>query len=300
MRAWVLNLDAETELATIGSHTRSKHLQRIVAGQSGPLLGSLVPAGDLVVTPQNAADLARSGAARGLVGICWSPTKSARKLLESVGAKVPAAPGQDVLAQVNARPFATAVREGLGELALVKHTVHDLEHALSILSSPAESGWLVRRSFGAAGRGRRRLAPGRPDGGELAFLMAALREGPLTIEPFVRILREFTRSGWVTARGEVLIAAPAFQETTRDGAWIRTEAAARHEVAGAHDLALQGALEVAGRALAAQGYFGPFGIDAFLHGSPRAQRLNPLSEINARYTMDWSPAFPGRPDLAAH
>lgn len=53
-------------------------------------------------------------------------------------------------------------------------------------------------------------------------------------------------------------------------------------------------MEIVGRALAAQGYFGAFGVDAYRHrlldGSGRTA-LNPLSEINARYTMDWALAM---------
>jgi hypothetical protein len=39
-------------------------------------------------------------------------------------------------------------------------------------------------------------------------------------------------------------------------------------------------------ALARAGYFGPFGIDAYLwRRAPGALELNPQSELNARYTM---------------
>ena len=50
----------------------------------------------------------------------------------------------------------------------------------------------------------------------------------------------------------------------------------------------------AAEVLARAGYFGPFGIDAYRHraqdGSARTV-LNPLSEINARFTMDWALAM---------
>ena len=62
---------------------------------------------------------------------------------------------------------------------------------------------------------------------------------------------------------------------------------------------LQEALEAAGRALAEAGHHGAFGIDAFLHRWKGSVELNPLSEINARYTMDWALSFGqrARPDL---
>ncbi|MDA0947010.1 MAG: hypothetical protein O2799_00740, partial [Planctomycetota bacterium] len=69
------------------------------------------------------------------------------------------------------------MRGGLGELALSKVTAHSLDEVLESLARPAELGWLVRRTFGAAGRGRRRIAAGRPSALEQAWLEASLREG---------------------------------------------------------------------------------------------------------------------------
>ena len=66
------------------------------------------------------------------------------------------------------------------------------------------------------------------------------------------------------------------------------------------DARLEEAAARAGEALAAAGYFGPFGIDAYEHRVPggRERVLNPLSEINARFTMDWTTGMTSRPDRA--
>jgi hypothetical protein len=59
-------------------------------------------------------------------------------------------------------------------------------------------------------------------------------------------------------------------------------------------------MEHVGVALAHAGYFGPFGIDAYRHRAldgSHATILNPLSEINARFTMDWATAFAADPAL---
>ena len=182
-RVWVLNLDAETELATRGPYTRSAHLARILRRQEQALATSLVPEGDLLLTEDNRAQLEASGEAAGLEGVAWCPTPSARRALETVGARPPAGAEASSLAAVNQRPFATEVRRSLGAHALEKNTALTLEDALTLLARPAELGWLVRRTFGAAGRGRRRIAAGRPSPEELAWLRASLREGPLTLEP---------------------------------------------------------------------------------------------------------------------
>jgi hypothetical protein len=285
----VLNLDAEHELATAGRYTRSRALSALVAREREKLRGTLVAAGDVVVDGLPTA--AELEALRGRPGLAWSPTPTALARLRAAGAVVGAAPPLAVLRAVNARPFAAAVREPLAGASFEKHVVRDLESALARLALPAAGGWLVRRSYGAAGRGRRRLRAGRPAGGERAWLVASLAIGPLVIEPWVEIVREYTRSGWVAPSGEVIVAPPCFQETTQAGAWTRTEAARPDEVPRADDAELARALECAGRALSAAGYHGPFGIDAFRHRRPERpseSALNPLSEINARFTMDWT------------
>jgi len=286
-RAWVLNLDAEHELEVGSGYAPTNHLRTIVARESKRLLGNLVRPGDVVIT----AEESRSGVATGLPGSCWSPTPSALALLESAGAVPERAPSFESLRTVNARSFAAHVRAPFVRASFEKQTAATLEEALALLSTPAPDGWLVRRSFGAAGRGRRRIAAGKPTPDEVRWLTASLRRGTLVIEPWVRVTREYTRNGWVHADGRIDVLAPGLQETTRAGAWVRTEAAQPDDVAADDDVRLEEAAAAAGTALAAAGYFGPFGIDAFRHrsispGGPR-EVLNSLSEINARYTMDW-------------
>ena len=184
------------------------------------------------------------------------------------------------------------MRDPLRGDSFAKEVVTDLDAALCAVGRSAPLGWLVRRTFGAAGRGRRRLASGRPDAAERAWLAASLRQGPLTIEPWVEVTREFTRCAWVTAGGRVLVSPPCLQATTRQGAWTRTERAPSGHVPAGEDERLEEAVRAAGAALARAGYHGPFGIDAYRHRGPGGgELLNPLSEINARFTMDWTVAM---------
>jgi hypothetical protein len=228
--------------------------------------------------------------AQGLTGLAWSPTPRALAQLQSVGAIHRPAPTLDILRTVNARPFAATLRESFRGSSFEKHIVLDLDQAIAQLAQRSPNGWLVRRTFGAAGRGRRRIAAGTPTPAEIDWLTASLRRGPLVIEPWVLITREFTRSGSVESSGDVLISRPCLQKTTSSGAWLQTEHAATGEVSKLIDDQLQSAFEAAGRALALAGYNGPFGIDAYMHRTTddRHEVLNPLSEINARFTMDWS------------
>jgi len=196
------------------------------------------------------------------------------------------------LRAVNERAFATRVRAELGVDSFEKHIVRTLVEVLEALARSTPNGWLVRRPFGAAGRGRRRIAAGAPDASELAWLEASLARGALVVEPWVAITREYTRSGEVGQDGVVRVLPPCFQSTTREGAWIETVAGSLAEVGQQDDAELERAAHRAGAALAAAGYFGPYGIDAFRHLDPVSglEVLNPLSEINARFTMDWTAA----------
>jgi len=302
--AWVLNLEAEHELEARGAFTPSAHLRAIVERERGRLLGALVAPGDLVLTDGGVARVAGdNGAPRlipasemdahGLEGRAWSPTPSALARLRSAGAVVPRAPSVDALRAVNARPFAARVRTPLAGASFAKSVATDLDRALALVARPAADGWLVRRTFGAAGRGRRRIAAGRPTADERAWLVASLRLGPLVVEPWVRVTREHTRSGWVAPDGAIAISGPCLQRTTSDGAWLDTaRASSIDEVGRDDDRALAAAFEAAGKALAEAGYFGPFGVDAFHHrGADGREVLNPLGEINARFTMDWATAM---------
>jgi hypothetical protein len=291
-RCWVLNLDAENELETVGAYTPSRHMRSVVAAQRRRLMDSLLAPGDVLLTGENLDGYRASGALCGMPGLAWCPTPGALAMLRAVGAVADSAPSIETLRRVNARPFASEVRAPLARASFEKHLATTLDQTLAQLAHPAPAGWLVRRRFGAAGRGRRRLLAGKPSAIDRDWLVASLRSGPLTLEPWVEIETEFTRSGWVGKDGTLLIAPPCFQKTTAQGAWEHTHAADPGLVRPSDDQLLQQAVEQAGRALAQAGYFGAFGIDAFRHRVPGRDRrhlvLNPMSEINARFTMDWT------------
>ena len=294
MKVWVLNLDAEEELATERVYRPKQQTLQLVRTKRELLRGSLVQPGDLILDGDTPAPDLRRALEREARVLLWSPTPSAQGLARSHGFEVPRAPAVDCLREVNARSFAAALHQALQteELAtgdLQKVVVASLESALEVLARPAKLGWLVRRPFGAAGRGRRRFHSGAQGEGEQAWLRASLVLGALVIEPLVRVEREFTRSGHVDARGHVTQRTPCLQATDSNGAWMESQAARSADLPAELDVRLDEAFFAAGLELHRAGYFGPFGIDGFTYRNSRGEkRLNPLSEINARFTMDWA------------
>ena len=294
-RAWVLNLDAEHELEARAAYAPTRRLQAIVAAQRPKARAALLRPQDVLVTEENAAW--RPHPAAGLPGFARSPTPRALALLRTAGAVPALEPSRDLLRDVNARPFAASLHARLLDAhgspleGLTKRVVHDLDAALERLAVPAERGWQVRRTFGAAGRGRRRITGGRAaalDDAERSWLRAGLRLGPLVIEPLVDVRAEFTRSAWVDAGGRLHDVAPCLQTTDANGAWRTSEAVGPSWLSKTEDGLLERTLEAASMALHASGYVGPFGIDAFRYRHGGRTLFQPLSEINARFTMDWT------------
>lgn len=272
---------------------------RAVAAALGVRLGS----GELVEVLASAPSQSAQTPAEPITGNPPPPTSAPHRVFMGRTAPAPVSLNlqkTSILHQINARDFTAELHTTLTltltpDASLTKQVAATLDQALALLARPAPRGWLARRRFGAAGRGRKKLHAGPPSEADHAWLTASLTTGPIVIEPLVDVEVEYTRSGAITAQGELLMSEPCFQ-ATRDGAWTHTERRGT-EVARADDALLAQAFEAAGRALHATGYTGPFGIDAFRYRDPwhpGRSHLNPLSEINARYTMDWGLALAGR------
>ena len=80
--AWVLNLDADLELAHGEGYTPAASVLRASALFAEKLRGALVSEDDLVVDGSE-----REGAARGLVGRAFCPTPRAIAMLRRAGAE---------------------------------------------------------------------------------------------------------------------------------------------------------------------------------------------------------------------
>jgi hypothetical protein len=288
--AWLLNLDAEDELRA-KAHTASPKtlarlpdLTRALAALFGPDDVILRP-GDRV--PSSSSSIAYAGRA-------WCPTPRARAALARAGAEPVAAPSLAILRRVNHRRFAAVLGQTLPGGRYVLH----LEDLAETIARESPSGhWLLKRPFGFAGRGRLRVARGALDSSSRAWVLASLREGEgLQVEPWVERAGDYALHGHLSARGDVVWGEPTQQECDARGAWRGTSRAT--DLAPSERDALFAAASHAATALAAAGYFGPFGVDAFRYRIAGETLFNPRCEINARYSMGWAIGMgPSRPDL---
>lgn len=287
-RAFVLNLDADVELAAIASgapaYTPSARVLEVMRPHAARLAEVLLGPDDVLVD-----ETTPPGAMHGRPGDAFCPTPRALGLLARAGAAVPDAPSADVLARVNGRSFAHEVGSGLPAAAFV--TTLEAAHAKLATHLPdgVATRWRIKRAFGMAGRGQRTVTPGEIAGADLALLRGGMTEGGVTIEPDVRVERELAMHGRLARDGAVELGSLVAQRCDARGQWLATARLDSLDPAHAHEAEIRRVAERVANALAAASYHGPFGIDAFLwRDLGGSEHLQPLSEINARLSMGWA------------
>lgn len=267
--AWVLNLDADLELA-VPAYTPKAAVRDAMRALVPVIARNLLDPEDLLID-----EASKPGIADGLVGRAFCPTPRAVALLERAGARPEPHPTIAVLRRVNSRAFSASLGQTLPEAELVT----DEAKALAKIATSAKSGpWRVKRLFGMSGRNQRvtGMAAEEIDRG---FVRAAIAEGGVQIEPNVTIEAEYAAHAMLDEKGALDLRGLIRQRCDARGAWTASE-----PFDGAPEIAkrLEEEARRVGEALAAAGYFGPFGVDAFTYDGGQ---LNPRSEINARYTM---------------
>jgi hypothetical protein len=280
--AWVLNFDAEDELASpVARKTSSAAMLSRFASLAARAVNLIVP-GDLIVDTECDA--------RGCEGRAWCPTPSALARLALTGADVPNAPSLDILRRANDRAFSAALGQPLPGADLVATFAEVERHVAS-----GTRDWLLKRAFGFAGRGRRKVHAGVLSDSDSRWVEASFREGALQIEPWVECGAELALHGYLRQDGELRLGDPTTQRCDAYGAWQSTALAHDDELSPEERIALIAEARAAAKALRAIGYFGPFGIDAYRwrHAETGAVRFNPRSEINARYSMGWGVGMRG-------
>ena len=288
--AWLLNFAAEAELADPSAHTLARAMEarsRALVERARGLLGP----DDVVIFPGVRAP--------GHAGRAWCPTPRALTAIARAGARVPAAPPIAVLRRVNHRRFCAELGQMLPGARYVTSRA-ELDETLAA----RDPTWVLKRPFGFAGRGRLRVAGGSAAGADAAtrsWIEASLAasEG-LQVEPWVDRAGDFALHGHLSSKGgELALGDPTSQRCDETGAWVASARAAEEALSDVERAALTTATVEAAEALAAAGYFGPFGVDAFRwRDAGGTLHFNPRCEINARYSMGWAVGMgTRRPDL---
>lgn len=261
--AWVLNLDADLELAFGSGYEVGERVLRVMAPHVERARG-LLATGDVVVGPR--------AHARGYAGRAWCPTPSAVRRLLAAGAVPEPHPAFEVLRWVNSRAFCASLGQTLPGAVFA----NELDAAIDAIDAIAANGAArLKRNFGMAGRGHRVVE--RIDEGVLSFLRAGMREGGVQIEPNLRIEAEYALHGYLEPDGALRVGHLVLQRCDAHGQWLSSELATGPEID----------LQRVARELHRAGYFGPFGVDTYVH----AGGYQPLSEINARYSMGYAVGF---------
>lgn len=284
--AWVLNLDAEDELAHAGAHTPTAAMAERIEGLV-PRLAGLIHPGDQLIWPSAHPVDAR------LLGRAWCPTRWALTQMERAGVRLPRAPSMELLRRVNHRRFAHALGQALpaaGYAQSAEELATLLGDHAGLERSSEERCWLIKRPLGFAGRGRKKLRAGEISAADQSWLDASLRTGDgLQVEPWVAREMDCALHGWLGEDGRCVLGRPTVQLLDATGAWQSSALAEPDSLTPEELAALTHEAQRTADALRAEGYFGPFGLDAYRWRAPGgARHFQPRSELNARYSMGWA------------
>jgi hypothetical protein len=198
------------------------------------------------------------------------------------------APPQHCVRTANSRSFRLALESewqvGLPGAAEVR-SLEELSRIIT-RSDTASRGWVLKANFGMSARER---LLGRGTSLTPQTLNWAQRrlaaQGVLIFEPWVERLAEAGLQLTIPPAGEPRLLGITALLTDRTGVYRGS----RFNDGSADDARWAEAAEVAlrvARRLQQLGYFGPLGIDAMLYRDPSGkERLRPLQDLNARYTM---------------
>jgi hypothetical protein len=283
--AWVLNLDAELELARGRPGYVAQRKLTAQLALHGASSRALLGADDVLLAAEDAVALP-AGDWRGR---CWCPTPLALQLLRARGIEPEPHPSPAVLRRVNHRLFAHELGGGLPQQAYVRSRAELLER----VGDGAEK-WLLKRPLSFAGRGQLRLI-GPITEKQWTWLDLSLKRDGLILEPLVTPTFEVSLHGFVWQGGRFELGRVCAQDVSERGTFRGVRLAAAEELASNESAALLERADTVARALHDAGYFGPFGIDAYRYTWGDRGAFCALSEVNARYTLSFVTGFPRHP-----
>ncbi len=279
--AWVLNLDAELELARLGREYVPRVKLTAQLAEFGAGSRALLGPDDILLEGQSVNN------PEGLLGRAWCPTPRALEVMRQAGVTPEPHPEAAVLRRVNHRLFAHELGGGLPEQRYFT-TREPVEEILR----RGERRWLLKRPLSFAGRGQMRFY-GEITDKQWSWLEVSLAQDGVILEPLVAPLLEVSLHGFVQREGSYELGRACVQDVTDRGVFRGVRLAKAGELAEAEELALRERADAVARALYTAGYFGPFGIDGYRYRDQTGTQIAfcALSEINARYTMGFKVGF---------
>lgn len=195
----------------------------------------------------------------------------------------PAPPSLDIVRAANSRRFSFTMERETGTAPTGSAACGTWEDLAARIREFGDARWVIKAQYSHAAR-ERLLGNGPPNETTEQWARKRIaRDGAVYLEPWVERLAEVGVQ-WDLRDGE----APRLVGVTPllchpDGRYLGSvfRSAATEPW---WDEAVDGTRPVAER-LARDGYFGPLGIDAMLYRDGAAQRVRPIQDINARWTM---------------
>jgi hypothetical protein len=190
-----------------------------------------------------------------------------------------------VVRRVNSRRFQHDHERRLGVLPTGAEIAVTPEEFAVAVARLADVGWVAKGEFGGAGR-EVRFGAGPPAPPDLAWAANRFRRGlAVTVEPRLERLDEAGLQFRIGRGGEVDFDGITPLLTRPAGGYLGSSFAEDPLLTQIWRDAIEVGLQVA-EAVAAEGYFGPLGIDAMRHlDTDGSVRIRPLQDLNARYTM---------------
>jgi hypothetical protein len=172
-----------------------------------------------------------------------------------------------------------------GHVVAVLKSEADLQKKLAGLPERPE-GWIIKAEHSNAAFGNRRLRHRRLSDGERAVARRLFEEdNTAVLEKWRPRTRDLCATFEVTTQGD----AAGFQIhenfNTADGALIGALFEKDHPCLAEWRQEMHGAVTIVAATLAADGYFGPVAMDAFVWNDGGRERLRPLVDLNARRGM---------------
>ena len=216
----------------------------------------------------------------------WGWTQTVRRRARSLRARI-AAPPQAAVRAANSRRWSSQLETrwnvGLEGAAEIRSEA-DLT---DVLRSVTDTGrWVLKSEFGAAARQRIVCTGPTPDGTAAGWIRRRLSAGEwLTYEPWVQRIAEAGLQWSIPEQGVPRLEGVTELFSDSAGQFIGS----RFGLSREEFEAWQPAIDVGEQAVAEiqrLGYFGPVGIDAMRYRmADGSERMRPLQDINARWTM---------------